>query len=56
MEAANLEGPLLVEVFKSYEEVYACFVGRKFQSFKKLKSNVPASQANKGDLVVQVLL
>lgn len=49
------DGVLLIEVFKSYEEMYCTIKGRKFQAFRKAKAGLPASAENKGDIAVQVM-
>lgn len=50
----DFEGPLLVEVFKIYEEMYCCVSSRKFQAFKKARSDEAASAENKAELALQV--
>lgn len=50
----TIEGSLYVEVFKIYEEMYCCILGRKFQAFRKARPNIPASASNKAELALQV--
>jgi hypothetical protein len=42
----DIDGPLYIEIGKTYEEMYAHIQGRKFQAFQRAKQNFPASQAN----------
>lgn len=50
----DYEGALFVEVFKIYEEMYCSISSRKFQAFRKARSNAVADSANKAELALQV--
>lgn len=52
MAAVDIDGPLYVEVNKVWEEVYAIIAGTKFQAFKRIREDVPASKSNRSDVVV----
>lgn len=48
------EGALFVEVAKTYNEMYCCISGKKFQAFRKLESQLPADRSNIADVAVEV--
>lgn len=48
----DIDGPLYVEVNKVWEEVYAQIVGTRFQAFKRIRDDVPASRSNRSEQVV----
>jgi hypothetical protein len=50
----DFEGSLYVEVFKIYEEMFCCVVGKKFQAYRKARPQLPASATNKAELALQV--
>ncbi len=50
----DFEGSLYVEVFKIYEEMFCCVVGKKFQAYRKARPQLPASPSNKAELALQV--
>eukprot|EP01039_Chlorochromonas_danica_P007318 gene7318-8097_t len=49
---SDYEGVLYVEVHKVYEEMYCCLSGRRFQAFRKVKTDLPASGINKAETAV----
>jgi hypothetical protein len=48
------EGALFVEVAKTYNEMYCCISGEKFQAFRKLEPQSPAERSNIADIAVEV--
>jgi hypothetical protein len=48
----DIDGPLYVEVNKVWEEVYAVIAGTKFQAYKRIRDDVPASKSNRSEMVV----
>jgi hypothetical protein len=43
----DIDGPLYVEVNKMYEEMFCTITNRKFQAFRKMKTTLPSSRANR---------
>lgn len=43
----DIDGPLYVEVNKIYEEMFCTITNRKFQAFRKVKTTLPSSRANR---------
>ena len=52
----TLEGPLYIEISKTWEESYCMITtdgdDRVFQAFKKIRMDVPASKSNKSNQIL----
>lgn len=47
------EGPLYLEIGKTWEEYYCIIEGIRFQAHKKVRADVPASKSNKSSVVLR---
>ncbi len=58
MASSDYEGPLYFEKEKVWEEVYGAISGNKFQAFKKIRADLPASKSNRSGthIVVEVFM
>ena len=49
---SDIDGPLYIELNKVWDEVYVTVVGTRFQAFKRIRDDVPATRSNKSEQVV----
>jgi hypothetical protein len=50
--AFDIEGPLVIEINKFWQEVYCVISCTRFMAFRKIRDEIPASRTNKSDTIV----